>query len=185
LPRSALLALLLALPLGCASRRVDVLESGDAVLRVRADARDPAALARRVTLEALAPEQFLDPNVRAGFEASLGGALQVDPAAVLVGQNPVTFPLPMPAGVQVAVGYDFETPRVAEEQGWVRVRCPMHVSMALLEVPAPRAGSYDALAVWAALGYLARSLQDAGFELHEGTAERLRQPPFEPGSTSD
>ena len=34
-------------------------------------------------------------------------------------------------------------------------------------------GTVDALAVWAALGYLARSLQDAGFELDEDTAELI------------
>ncbi|MEZ6186390.1 MAG: hypothetical protein R3F62_15445 [Planctomycetota bacterium] len=180
--RLCLCALVLVLSAGCASRRVDVLERGVAVLRVRPKRPSAKAGARALAAieEALAPEQFLDPRVRGGFEGSLGGALTVDPAGVLVGQNPVTFPLPLPEGVQVAVGYGFEPPRVEPEDDALRVQVGISVAMALLEVPAPAEGSYDGLAVWAALGYLARSLQDAGFRLDEDTEARLARPPFRP-----
>ncbi|MCA8922988.1 MAG: hypothetical protein KDD82_14330 [Planctomycetes bacterium] len=178
---------LLALSCGCASRRVDVHETGEAVFSVRPRKRtgDPVARARAAIQKAEDPAQFLDERVRSGFATSLAGALQVDPAGVLVGQDPVAFPLPMPDGVQVALGYRFAPASVRQEHAWIRVRCPMTVTLALLEVPDPRSGSYDRLAVWCALGYLARSLQDAGFELSEDTEAQLAAPPFVPGDAEE
>lgn len=158
--------------------RSDLLRSGTLRLEGKAGADPPPRVEARLR-QALADQELLEPARLEGWQAWLATRLGVAPEVVLVGAHPMSFPLIVPDGIELALVWELEQPLVTgPEPGRGRLALGWTFTVAILgdlAATQPDADRVERLATATLAGYLAGILREEfGWELDPAAEALLR-----------